>query len=358
MLIAKLFHHADAGVQVVGVKHMDVNINPDPYFMDLDGDGSNEKVFTVQNATLARVIITRNDFSFPVDVTFPSQINSNSYVSIIDRVGERRKFYVMNGDLFTEYQYGKNPWFSLRFFLFAGIYLLLLLFILLIMKLQRIRLKKQHEQFNRMLELQLKSLNNQLDPHFTFNAFNSIAAIIQEGDREEAYRSFTKFAGLIRSNLEHSNKISRTLREEIQFVTSYLELQKLRFKDQLTYEIHVSEDVNMDRLIPKMLIQIFVENAIKHGLRHKKGQGSLKVTVEKKDKQKEITIEDNGIGREASREHAGESTGLGLLLMEQFYELYKEYYKIRISHEITDLHDATTGEPAGTRVVIHIPELR
>lgn len=337
-------------------RHLGADIVPDSYSFDLDGDGSNEKVFALPGDSLTNVLITRNDFRYPVSLTFNSKLTSESYISLIDRAGEKRSFYVMNGSIYMVYQYARNPFYSLRLLIFAGIYSGLLLFILMIMKFQRIRLQKQHEQYNRLLELQLKSVNNQLDPHFTFNAFNSIAAIIQEGDREEAYRSFTKFAGLIRSNLEYSNKISRTLEEELQFVTNYLDLQKLRFKDQLVYEIHISENVDKKRLIPKMLIQIFVENAIKHGLRHKKGKGSLRISIDKQDKLKVITIEDDGIGREAAKAYATDSTGIGLQIMEQFYILFREYYKVRISHEIIDLYDEN-GQAAGTRVIVSIPQI-
>jgi LytS/YehU family sensor histidine kinase len=303
-----------------------------------------------------RFIITRHDWDSPVIQEIAFSQSAPSSISIKDEYKGKRKVYLQKGYEYAVLSYGINPLFRLRYLVFTGLYLGLLLFIQLIMSIQKIRLQKQNELRSKMLELQLKSINNQLDPHFTFNAFNSIAAIIREGESEEAYSSFTKFTGLIRSNLLDSNKISRTIEEEIQFVTRFLELQKLRFKDQLNYEIQISEEVDMAMKIPKMIMQSYVENSIKHGLRQKQGPGLLQLSLATKEKILVITIEDNGIGREAAKAYSAGSTGMGLHLMEQFYELFREYYKVRISHEIVDLYDEN-GNPAGTRVVIRIPQL-
>src|SRR6056297_2245988 len=116
------------------------------------------------------------------------------------------------------------------------IYLLSVLFVYLIQKLQRKQFEKKQEREKRIAELQLQNLKNQLDPHFTFNAMNSIGLHIYEEDKEKAYDQFVRFARLIRSSLLSSDKIFRSLEEELQFTEDYLEFQKERFGDKFDYQ--------------------------------------------------------------------------------------------------------------------------
>jgi sensor histidine kinase YesM len=163
-----------------------------------------------------------------------------------------------------------------------------------------------------------------------------------------------RFTDLIRISLVTTDEVFRTREEELTVVRNYLDLQKLRFGDRFNYEIIISEDVNPRQLIPKMIIQTYTENAVKHGFRETRSGGLLKVDVVVKDGYLEIAVQDNGMGRKKAGALKKESTGLGLAAMDRYIELLNRNYDLKIEKEIIDLADQN-GEPAGTRVVIKIP---
>ncbi|MCX6271323.1 MAG: histidine kinase [Bacteroidetes bacterium] len=224
---------------------------------------------------------------------------------------------------------------------------------------KRRRNKKQQEleKEKAMIDLQLKTIRNQIDPHFTFNAMNSIGAVIYKEDKQKAYRFFTRFSSLIRAVLESSDKTERSLHEEIEFVTNYLELEKLRFKEKFSYKIEIEPDIDPGLRIPKLIIQAYVENAIKHGLMHRESDGLLSIRLSKKPGLVLIEVNDNGVGRTASKEYNKNnpaSTGKGLRIMDEYYELFEKLYHVKIRAEVTDLF-GEKGEAAGTKVSIFIP---
>jgi LytS/YehU family sensor histidine kinase len=193
-----------------------------------------------------------------------------------------------------------------------------------------------------------------MDPHFTFNALNSISSVIYKENKEKAYRYFTKFSKLIRSSLEVSDKISRTLEEEIDFTRNYLDLEKIRFKENFIYKITIDEKVNMQMTVPKMIIQNYTENAVKHGLKHLEKDRRLFIDLFMAGDHLIINVEDNGIGREQAARKKEISTGKGMAIMNTIYDLYYKLYKIRIEQKIEDLYDAS-GNATGTRIIISIP---
>jgi len=152
-------------------------------------------------------------------------------------------------------------------------------------------------------ESQLSALKVQLNPHFMFNALNSIQEFILLNERTQANRFLGKFADLMRITLDMSNQNRVLLEEEIKCLTLYLDLEGLRFEDTFTYSIEVAQDINPKLVeIPSMLIQPYVENAIKHGLLHIKTNRILIIRFNLTPSKKElmVEIEDNGIGIEAS----------------------------------------------------------
>ncbi len=217
--------------------------------------------------------------------------------------------------------------------------------------------KQRIEQTEKQIsELQLKTIRSQMDPHFTFNALNSISSVIYKEDKEKAYRYFTKFSKLVRSSLEVSDKITRSLEEEIDFTKNYLDLEKIRFKDQFEFLIHTDNNVNMETKVPKMILHNYAENAVKHGLKHKEGNRILKIEIFLHDDVLNISIKDNGVGRKQARALNEFSTGKGLKIMNTIYDLYFKLYKVRIEQEIEDLSD-DLGNATGTRVIVKIPIL-
>ena len=152
--------------------------------------------------------------------------------------------------------------------------------------------------------LQLKALRAQMNPHFMYNALNSIQNFITSEQTESATKYLAKFAKLMRQSLEYSDLEMISLEKEIEFLEDYLQLnQKLRFENFLNYEINLSEDIEEDIMgVPTMIIQPYVENAIEHGLRTVES-GTVKIHFSLADEDTILCIiEDNGIGREVAKE--------------------------------------------------------
>lgn len=213
-----------------------------------------------------------------------------------------------------------------------------------------------HEQIN---SLRQKVLRSQMNPHFIFNSLNAIQSYVLKNDTDQAVRYLNSFAKLIRMILDGSRFDYISLRKEIHLLEYYLQLQQLRFGDKFTWTLEVDKKIDTDScLIPVMLAQPFIENAIEHGLQQLEGKGSVKISY---TMQKEIIVfkvSDNGIGREASRKIQENSmkTNDSLstnIFKERLFTLNK-YSGQKITYDIIDLKDAD-DVAKGTMVVINIP---
>jgi LytS/YehU family sensor histidine kinase len=148
----------------------------------------------------------------------------------------------------------------------------------------------------------LSSIKSQMNPHFIFNALNTIQAYIFINDKQNATCYLSKFSKLTRAILEMSDKDEVFLSEELSALRLYLDLEKIRFQDDFQYEIN-THSLNIDSIkIPSMLIQPYVENAVKHGLLHATGEKKVSITIQQIEKQLFVEIDDNGIGRKRAEE--------------------------------------------------------
>lgn len=210
-------------------------------------------------------------------------------------------------------------------------------------------------------ESELKALKSQMNPHFIFNALNSIQMQFMFGDKLIANEQLNNFTYLTRQILEVSGKKSIPISDEIEILTKYLELEQLRFKKDFSYSISVSSNVDDEFYkIPPMLIQPLVENSLKHGLLHKKGDKNVTIHFDIDHLETHIvcTIIDNGIGRKKSAEikaknHANHNS-FSTLAIEQRLNLLNE--KLQLDNLIVykDLV-SNENEINGTQVVIKIP---
>ncbi|WP_299135770.1 histidine kinase [uncultured Tenacibaculum sp.] len=217
-------------------------------------------------------------------------------------------------------------------------------------KLEKAYQELEDKKKNELAHLQLKSLKAQMNPHFMFNALNSIQSLILKEDKHAAYVYLTKFASLIRENLNMSEKSFVHFEEELSLLKKYLELEKLRFKNDFKYQIKGIENIG-DIKIPSMIIQPFVENSIKHGLLHKiEGKKELTVSFSKGEVFK-CEIIDNGVGLEKSKEINKLNNKEKSFSTSAIYErlsLLKEFYK-------TDIGFVYEEALEGVKVVIRIP---
>ncbi|QQR87991.1 MAG: histidine kinase [Flavobacteriales bacterium] len=225
----------------------------------------------------------------------------------------------------------------------------------------RKRERAQEEQERHVNELKLQALRAQMDPHFVFNCLNSIDSFIIANDREQASHYLGRFAKLIRLILQHSDSTRVPLEREVEMLRYYLELEALRFKYPFTFAVTIDDELEGEPVeLPTMLVQPYIENAIWHGLRHKESSGHIAVDFKLHDDQLECTVEDNGIGRAASRainqQRSGVHRSMGMRVSADRLRIYGELEQGASRVTITDLMDAD-GIAQGTRVVIMIPIL-
>jgi len=324
-------------------------INSNIIVMDLNNDGSNEFVINaVQNN---KMYILDDNFKNMLSYSF--QNDSPILLSTLQLGDKHPQFCVQKGKQLLLFEYRINPMHYWEYVIYSVIFLLILFLNLLINKMQKNQIRRRFAMKQKLNELQLKSIRNQLEPHFTFNALNSIAAVIYDERKELAYNFFTKFSKLIRQTLESSDQISRTLHEELDFVNNYLDIQKFRFGEKLSFEINIAEGVNREIMVPKMMLQAYAENAIKHGIAHLKGPGSVIINIRNESNELVCEIIDNGVGRKKAKEIGSRSTGKGDKIMKQYFELFNEYYHTKIDYQVEDLYDET-GIPSGTKVIIKL----
>lgn len=253
-------------------------------------------------------------------------------------------------------------WNRAWFYVAISIILVSLTWLFVSMRIKAIRFRQEEERLlmQKMSEMEHMALQSQMNPHFIFNCLNSIQQYIFDQDIFSANKYITGFSKLIRATLHNSSQSFISLASEISYLSNYLSLEKLRFKDKMDYSIVVAPEIDPEAvMIPPMLIQPYVENSMRHGLRHKtKGKGYIWIQMELSSTHLTIQIEDNGIGREkASRyktvEHI-EYQSKGMTLTAERIGLMNSLYGEGIGIEVIDLKDEA-GVAMGTRVIMRFP---
>ena len=227
----------------------------------------------------------------------------------------------------------------------------------------RIREREEAQtQINKKFaELELQALQSQMNPHFVFNALGAIQYFIQKNNASAADSYLAKFAKLMRLFLESSKNKYISLAEEIKLLSLYVELEKMRFEDKFDFKITVDKELDIhSRELPSILIQPFVENAVNHGLFHKKENGLLNINFQKTTENGlRCTIEDNGVGRQKAGELKEKSKpthkSRGMQLVNERLEVLQQVDEINILIKIEDLYPEE--EETGTSVTIELPDL-
>ncbi len=214
---------------------------------------------------------------------------------------------------------------------------------------------KQQKLANNLLAL--KSLRSQMNPHFIFNALNSVNSFIATNDERTANKYLSDFSKLMRAVLENSEEDFIPLEKEIELIELYTKLEHFRFQDKFEYTIEVDKTIDVEAYkIPPMLLQPYIENAVWHGLRYKEEKGVLTISIVKKRKGEiEITIADNGIGRKKSKslktENQQKHNSKGLGNIKKRVSILNEMYKDKVDVFITDKEGK--GD-VGTKVLVTI----
>lgn len=248
-----------------------------------------------------------------------------------------------------------SAWFLLTL-VFAVIIIGFLIYFL-IQKQNQLKNKQIEEQKQRALASELQALRSQMNPHFIFNTLNSIQNFISKNESKDASIYLSKFAKLMRATLANTKRQRISLKDEIETLTLYLELEQLRLNNKFSYEILVDETIDTQyEQIPSMLIQPYVENAIWHGISHKEGNGIIRIQfLPENEHLLKCVVEDNGIGRENAIKLKQNTTSpsFGMNITKERVELLNSLNGNQLSVKINDLK--INNQPAGTRVELYVP---
>jgi len=236
---------------------------------------------------------------------------------------------------------------------FIAFFSMVFLFLILLIRQNRIR------NLQKTIVLEQKLLRSQMNPHFIFNTLAAIQKYIYDKSSLLASDYLGRFTKLMRFILHSSAVEQIKLEDEITFLENYLKLQALRFDDKFAFEIETDAEMEPDEmLIPPMLIQPFVENAIEHGLRPLEKGGMVKISFSLLEDYINVVVEDNGVGREKARELREQNRpghkSMAMKITKERLSLLNKKTKRNISVQITDLYDEI-GKPCGTRVILTIP---
>lgn len=245
-------------------------------------------------------------------------------------------------------------WQTAYFIIGLCVFTAILLFLVLRWSMRRGEQKRFEslQQKKRLAELELEAIKAQINPHFIYNCLNSIKYLNYTGAYQQTQEYLSIFARLIRMTLQYSRRTFITVAEEIDYLSSYLQLEQLRFKEQLQYSITVEESINRGILLPAMLLQPYVENALKHGVGAHKEGGMVSIAFLKTGDCLEVMIRDNGPGFS----QAGTSDTLGMHLSGTRAMSYNELFHLDIKVEYYNQQEHTPGQTgAVVKIIFNTP---
>ena len=269
-----------------------------------------------------------------------------------------------NNGVFSNYQRIKFTihlpfWKRWWFYVLCALFFIIVITVIAFNRIKKLKventaeIEKQKLKAN-LLDTELKALRSQMNPHFIFNSLNSIQDLILKEDTDGSYDYVVLFANLVRNTLNYSNKDFILVENELDFLEVYLKLEKLRFGDEFNYQITYDGTDGLE--LPSLIVQPFIENALLHGLLHKKGDKNLSIQFNFSD-QLTCTIIDNGVGRKKAKEiqlrQGGNHESFALKAIGKRLEILSNKQKGVFGYNVTDLYDNDT--PIGTKIVITIP---
>jgi LytS/YehU family sensor histidine kinase len=262
-----------------------------------------------------------------------------------------------------------KPWWQTGWFI-GGILIIAALGIYLFISSRIVSIRLKNALLLEKLSLQsqwrestLTAIRSQMNPHFIFNALNTIQSYIYANDENKASNYLGKFSDLIRRILDYSQKEQITLTREIEMLQLYMDLEVIRFENTMKANIYVDENLNTDNIsLPPMLVQPYIENALKHGLLHKMENRELFVRFETDSAENHllVTIDDNGIGRVASEEINQQKrknyASFATVANQKRLDILNLTLEKKITIETIDKKDKYQ-RPIGTLVILKIPLL-
>lgn len=265
----------------------------------------------------------------------------------------------------------RPPWWKTWWFRFiTGLFLIAVIYVLLRWRVhQKFRYQLESSEKEKQVaelqqqksELEMQALRAQMNPHFIFNSLNSINMFILENNKLQASEYLSKFSRLVRLILQNSQEAFIPLERELDALQLYLELESLRFDNKFDYKIAVSDDVDTTVLkVPPLIVQPYAENAIWHGLMHKKDKGHLEIGFYKQENILFCKITDDGIGRKQASQMKGRSAmghkSMGMRITADRISMMQQKNSSRTAVEVNDVVLAD-GSAGGTEVLLTIPTI-
>jgi hypothetical protein len=312
---------------------VDLSLNQWHYdYKDLDDDGYLEEVRIdrIHSKIIFSDVGRDEVYSFPMSYAkfspMPTQIfnyDGGYHIAVLE-----------DKDLLKFYQLLQNPYYWLVVPYLILLFLASFVIISLVLKYQERRLAEQAQIKEELSRLQLLNIKNQVDPHFTLNALNSIDAMYRAGEEEKASNYMVRFSRMIHQTLMSSEKISSSLKDELEFVAHYCKLEEYKAVNGFEYDIDVEEGIDLTKIeVPKHLVFTYVENAIKHGLRPKEKDAKLVIEVSREVNNIILKVKDNGIGYKGSKAIKTSGTKRGLSIVTKILSLYEKMNGIDIKVE-------------------------
>ncbi len=321
------------------IPYKSIFLGPNRWIYPLDTGCDEKSEWVVIETDQRTVSIYDENFESPISFEVPSISNKQLTPRLKEIAVNQNELYFSEGNNYYLYKYFKNPFYNFRYLIYLLTFLIILGMVWIIRKGQQIKMEKQRALENEIAQLQIKTINNQIDPHFVFNAINTISEMTLLDNKLEADDFICKFSDFMRGTLKNCDKIVSTLEEEINFTENFIKLQRIRFNKSFDYMISIEDRVDLSTKVPKHILFSYVENAIKHGLSASKDKGMLKVNASIQDSSLLLIIEDNGAGIQKTETIRKDSTGNGLRIMEEMFELFHKLYKKKIRHEVIELFD-------------------
>lgn len=317
-------------------------------FVDILGDGKDEVVVMLDN-TLA---IFDSGFKHGSFVEFPGLGVENATLSIKESFKDGNNLSIQNGKYQYLVSYKENKNYALRYWVYIALGLMLAALYYIAMRIYHFKIDRIKQSNKEVMGLQIELMKNQLDPHFLFNALNSISYSINKNDRKTAYYNLGVFSKLMRESISSMEELNRTLEEEINYTSHYLHLEKFRFKEQFEFNFIVSPEVAKSTMVPKMCLFCYVESALKKGVLASEAGGTIEIKIDYgADRTLILSIRDNGLHRNVEGLQSRISNSIAAL--NHIIAYYNSFNKSEIDISYADL--GTTAEPHGSLITLNIP---
>lgn len=283
-------------------------------------------------------------------IRFPSLPAGNYVFEVIAISSENNESAPITYTFSIGQHYTQTWWFSALILFIVAVVIGLLVYRIQRRKTRKLEIEKQ------MANLEMNALQSQMNPHFVFNSLNSIQSVLFLKGERETNRYIGSFSKLIRQTLDNSKKGAITIQEEVDYLTTYLDLETRRLDGELIHSIELGDDLELEEtIIPCMIVQPMVENAILHGLAPKKFDRQLVIRFIKKDNQLEIEVEDNGIGREEAGNNSRQKShnSWASTILQERLEVLNKINMGKVTCKIVDLTDGKNA--TGTLIQIQLP---